>query len=117
LVPLFPGYIFLHGDEEARLEALRSERLVKVLEVPSQEELIEDLRQIQRVVESGLPVLTEPTNSVGRRVRILNGPLQGLVGLVVRRGERDRFTAQVHFLGQGASVELEDWQVETLEAA
>lgn len=117
LIPLFPGYLFLHGDDEARLEALRSDRLVRVLEVPDQEDLIGDLSQIQRLVHSGVPLTREPSYAVGRRVRILDGPLRGLIGTVVRRGERDRFTALVRFLGQGASVDLADWQVESCGAA
>ena len=117
LIPLFPGYLFLHGGEDARLEALRSDRLVRVLEVSDQDDLIADLAQIQRLVGSGLPLVPERHHPIGRRVRILEGPLRGLEGTVVRRGERDRFTAIVRFLGQGASVDLSDWQVEACGAA
>ena len=39
-------------------------------------------------------------------------PLAGLVGTVVRRGKGDQFVAVLRFLGQGAMVELRDWQVE-----
>ena len=51
---------------------------------------------------------------VGARVRITTGPLTGIVGTVIRRGKRDQFVAVVHFLGRGATVDLEDWQVETV---
>ena len=47
-------------------------------------------------------------------VRILTGPLKGIEGRVIRRGKRDQFVAVVHFLGSGATVDLEDWQVEQL---
>ncbi|GIW87693.1 MAG: antitermination factor NusG [Isosphaeraceae bacterium] len=117
LIPLFPGYVFLHGDERARLEALRTERLVRVLDVPDQDDLIGDLVQIQRLIDSGLPLIPERQHPIGHRVRILEGPLRGLEGTVIRRGERDRFTALVRFLGQGASVDLADWQVEACGAA
>ncbi len=117
LIPLFPGYLFLHGTEEDRYEAIRSNRLVRVLEVPSQSELVRDLRQVQQVAASGIPFLPEPVHPVGRKVRIKDGPLAGLVGTVYRRGDHERFTAVVSFLGQGASVELADWQVEAIGAA
>jgi hypothetical protein len=40
--------------------------------------------------------------------------LTGIEGKVIRRGKRDQFVAVVHFLGSGATVDLEDWQVEQL---
>ncbi len=61
---------------------------------------------------SGLPVFEEPTVPVGATVRIVTGPLSGMIGKVIRRGKRDQFAAMVHFLGRGATVELQDWQVE-----
>jgi hypothetical protein len=35
-------------------------------------------------------------------------------GTVIRRGKRDEFVAVVRFLGRGATVDLEDWQVEQI---
>jgi transcription antitermination factor NusG len=112
VIPLFPGYLFLHGREQDRLAALRGNRLVGTLWVEDQAELTRDLTQVHRMLGSGLPIIPEPTYSVGALVRVTQGPLTGLIGLVTRRGKRDRFTAVVRFLGQGASVDLEDWQVE-----
>ncbi len=114
ILPLFGGYLFLLGDEASRLEALRGNRLVNVLEVADQDALARDLRQVHRMLASGLAIEPEAAAPVGSRVRIVGGPLAGLVGIVVRRGKRDHFFAQVHFLGMGATVALEDWQVERI---
>src|SRR5438045_9769019 len=46
IIPLFPGYMFLLGDDHERVEALRSNHLVKVLEVGDQSSLVRDLHQI-----------------------------------------------------------------------
>lgn len=115
IVPLFPGYLFLLGDEHQRLEAFRANNLVQVLEVDDQESLDRDLRRIQQLLGSGLPVEPEPSHPIGSPIRIVTGPLAGLVGVVARRGDHDRFTAVVQFLKQGATVVLEDWQVERVE--
>jgi len=112
MVPLFDGYVFLRGDEHERVEALQGGQLVRVLEVADQRGLIADLRQIHQLISSGLPIASEPTHPVGSRVRIRDGPLAGLVGMVVRRARRDQFVAIVRFLNRGVSVDLEDWQVE-----
>jgi transcriptional antiterminator RfaH len=114
VLPLFTGYLFLLGDEQDRVRSMKPNRLVRVLDVPDQHGLEHDLRQVHRVLSSGLPVVAEPQAPVGSTVRILSGPLQGLEGRVVRRGKRDQFIAVVRFLGGGATVELQDWQVEML---
>jgi transcriptional antiterminator RfaH len=114
VIPLFPNYLFLHGDFNDRVSALRGNRLVNVLEVSDQESLERDLRQIHRMLNSGLPVQPEPAVPVGARVRITTGPLTGVEGTVIRRAKRDQFVAVVRFLGRGATVDLEDWQVEQL---
>jgi transcriptional antiterminator RfaH len=112
VTPLFPGYLFLFGEAKDRLAALQGHRLVNVLEVSDQEALERDLRQIHSMLESGLPISAEATVPVGASVRIVTGPLMGMVGKVIRRGKRDQFVALVRFLGRGATVDLQDWQVE-----
>ncbi len=112
IIPLFAGYMFLRGDRDDRLAAQRGDRLVAVLDVVDQESLERDLRQIHQMLSSGLPVQEEPAAPVGALVRITTGPLQGMTGKVIRRGQRDQFVALVRFLGRGAAVELQDWQVE-----
>jgi transcription antitermination factor NusG len=112
VIPLFPSYLFLHGDLHDRLAAFQGNRLVTILEVKDQPSLDRDLRQIQTMLSSGLPVQPEASVPVGARVRITTGPLTGIEGTVIRRGKKDQFVAVVHFLGRGATVNLEDWQVE-----
>jgi transcription antitermination factor NusG len=114
IIPLFGGYLFLLGTEEDRIEALKANRLVNVLEVVDQEGFLRDLWQVRQMLASGMAIDPESTAPVGSRVRIASGPLMGLIGTVIRRGERDRFIAVVKTLGVGASVMLEDWQVEVL---
>jgi transcriptional antiterminator RfaH len=114
VIPLFTSYLFLLADEQERVQAMKGNRLVRVIEVADQRGLWHDLRQIHQMLASGLAVVPEPIVPVGARVRIQNGPLAGIEGKVIRRGKRDQFVAVVHFLGSGATVDLEDWQVEQL---
>jgi transcriptional antiterminator RfaH len=88
---------------------------VNVLEVVDQESLERDLRQIHKMLNSGLVVSPEPTMPVGATVRILNGPLTGITGKVMRRGKHNQFVAVVNFLRRGATVDLQDWQVELVQ--
>ncbi len=113
VIPLFPGYLFLHGDDYECVEAMRGNHLANVLRVPNQPALERDLRQIHCLLTSGLAIAPEPTFTAGDSVRIMSGPLKGLVGTIVRRSGRERFLAAVRFLGRGVTVEVEDWQLES----
>ena len=114
VLPLFGGYLFLFGDDTERIQALKGNRIANVIEVHDQAVLAGELRQIHRMLGSGLAIVPEPSAPVGGRIRIASGPLAGLVGTVIRRGKRDHFVAVVQMLGLGATVDLEDWQVEVL---
>jgi transcriptional antiterminator RfaH len=111
-VPLFPNYLFLRGDRRARLEAFQGDTLANALDVPDQACLDNDLRQIHRILTSGLLVEPAPDFPTGTRIRISSGPLQGSVGTIIRRGNSDHFISIVHFLGRGALVEVQGWQIE-----
>jgi transcription antitermination factor NusG len=115
VIPLFPGYLFLIGDDSARIPAQDTNRRANVLTVVDQDRLIHDLKRIHRMLSSGLTVVPEPVMAVGTRVRIRSGPLMGVEGTVFRGGKADKFVAVVRFLGRGAAVDLEDWQVERLD--
>ncbi len=112
VIPLFPSYLFLFEDERGRVESMKWNTLVHVLDVPDQSQLAGDLRQIHRMASSGLMLVPEPTYPEGSRVRIKTGPLAGMIGVVLRRQKGDAFVAIVRFLGRGVAVDLEDWQVE-----
>ena len=116
-VPLFPGYLFLHGDREERLTALASNRVAQSLAVHEQERLWDDLRQIDRLLGAGLPVATETRLSPGTPVEITTGPLAGMCGTVIRTGSGRRFVVRVDFIHQGASVMLEDCSLLPLRGA
>ena len=114
-VPLFSGYVFVRGGEEQRYEVLTTNCVARCLEVSDEAKLVYDLRQIQRLIVSGARLSPESRIEAGMRVRIRSGSLAGLEGVVVRRRGRDRLLVVVEFLQQGASIELEDFQVERID--
>jgi len=116
-LPLFPGYLFLHGDDQDRVNALESGLVVNVLPVVDQAELRNDLQRINRLITSGMPLFPEERLLPGTPVEIVRGPLAGMKGVVLRRDKKARLFISVAFLKQGASVELESWMVEAIPAS
>jgi transcription antitermination factor NusG len=114
-LPFFPGYVFLYANEANRVLSLTTNRVVQLLPVREQEKLWFDLSQIHRLLESDAVLNFEPQLELGRRVRINYGSMMGLEGTLIHRRGETKFLVAVDFLQQGASLEIEDSQLELLE--
>lgn len=114
-VPLFVGYVFAYGTEEERVRAVTTNRISRVLDVHSPDQLVYDLRQLHRLIVSGAPLTIESRFASGRRVRVRCGSLAGVEGTVLSRRGGTRLLVAVNFLQQGASVEIEDFLLEPLD--
>lgn len=114
-VPLFPGYVFIYGDQSHRYQALTSNCVSRCLDVADGKGLTTDLRQTRRLIESGVPLTPESRLQPGMSVRIRSGPLAGVVGVVLKRADKSRLLVAVRFIGEGVSILLEDYQFEKLD--
>jgi transcriptional antiterminator RfaH len=113
-LPLFTGYLFLLADPEQRMAALSTQRVARCLPVADQPRLWADLRQVHRLIDSGLPLTPEEALEPGQRVEIVSGPLTGFRGEVVRSASGDRFVVKVDFIHRGASVLCEGMSLRPL---
>jgi len=71
--------------------------------------LWEDLRQVRRLITSGMLIAPEKRLTSGATVEITSGPLAGLRGKILRSASGNRFVVQIDFIQQGASVVLDDF--------
>ena len=108
-IPLFAGYAFLFASQEERHKALTTRRVLRALEVPDQDGLLNDLLQINRLIATGAPITPEDQLGPGMFVEIKSGPLAGLRGKILRTASGRRFIVQVDFIQRGASVLLDDF--------
>ncbi len=113
-VPVFPGYLFLYGSAEERVDSLKTNRISRILPVPTQDKLARDLRQLANLIATGAPLTIEQRLTPGQKVRIRNGPMAGFEGTVVQRRGGDRLLIAVSFLQQGVSVEINDFMVDPI---
>jgi hypothetical protein len=114
-LPLFASYIFVYGDAGVRYRAMTSRCISHWLPVPDGAELTKDLRQVNRLIDSGVPLSPEGRLDAGMRVRVRSGPLEGVEGTIIRRANQKRLLVTVNFLAQGTSLLLEDFQLEPIE--
>ena len=113
-LPLFSGYLFLYATDEERIGAMTTNRILQVLPVNDQDQLLRDLRKVRDLIESRTPLTVESRLLPGCQVRVKTGALQGLEGTIIRRNGKSRLLVAVKYLQQGVSVEIDDFMVEPI---
>lgn len=119
-VPLFPGYLFVHTDlnDWAHYNIIRNQGVVRILGIKGQftpvpEDTVTSLRTL---VNSGQIVLPWSRLTLGKDVRVVEGPLMGAKGVILRnkQGKR-RLLVAVQLLGRSVCAELAEETVEVDE--
>ena len=112
--PLFSGYVFAVFGSDDRALVLKSNAVVRILDVTDQRQFVDEVAQIRAAL------LVDPTLGAceafkqGSRVRIGGGPFQGLEGVVQTVKGKTRVLLNVEMIGQAVPVEV---SMELLEAA
>lgn len=112
--PLFPNYVFVCGEEMARYRAVCTGSVSRCMEVPDSETLFTDLAQIKELISTDAPLAPEKSLVAGEKVRVRTGPFKGFEGTVIRRENEIRLLIYVRYMGQGASVALDDCQLDRI---
>jgi transcription antitermination factor NusG len=115
LLPLFTGYLFFCGEEDQRIETLRTNRVASLIEVKNQEKFLRELVQIEQALRAGAPLTPYRYIKAGQRCQVIAGPLLGLEGIVVTTKGATRLVLQINMLGQAASVEIDIDMIEVIE--
>ncbi len=118
-LPLFPGYLFVHSkmDAYAHLEILKIDGVVRIL--GNDGKLIpipdEQIFAIQALIKNGMAITPFPYLKEGMRVRVVNGPLIGIEGILLKtRPQKHRLVISVNLLKESVSVEIDELDVEAL---
>jgi transcription antitermination factor NusG len=110
-MPLFPGYVFCRFDPKVRLPILKIPTVMSVAGMGRTPEPIpaEEISALQVVCKSGVNAIPCPYLTAGAKVRILEGPLTGLEGILMQDKET-RLVLSVTLLQRSVSVEVDrDW--------
>jgi transcription termination/antitermination protein NusG len=108
--PLFPGYVFAKFVPDERIGVLKVDGVVQIISnngilSPIPDEEIDSIRVL---VESELAYDPVPLMKEGDMVKVVHGPLKGVVGrLVTKKGVQARLVLSVDLIGQAVSVEVD----------
>ena len=117
-MPLFPCYVFFSGDITRRFSALNLPGVCSIVSSGGKVSVIADqeLDAVRRVVASSLSVEPHPYVQNGDRIRIVEGPLAGIEGIVTRRKDAFRVILSVNMLAQSVAVEIDENFVQRISA-
>ncbi|HEV2299809.1 MAG TPA: UpxY family transcription antiterminator [Candidatus Acidoferrales bacterium] len=113
-LPLFPGYTFVHIPLKDRLHVLKVPGVVRLVgfngaPVPLEDQEVEGLRC---ALVSGIKAAPHPYLTVGRRVRITAGPLNGQHGILVRRKGALRVILSIELIQRSVLIDLSANEIE-----
>jgi transcription antitermination factor NusG len=115
-LPLFPGYIFVRLALRDRLRVLQIPSVVRLvgfngIPAPLPDQDIESLRGALRQQLRAEP---HPYLTIGKRVRILRGPLEGREGILVRRKANLRVILSIDLIVRSIVVDVDAVDVEPI---
>jgi len=116
--PLFPGYVFVRfaNCSHTRLSVFQARGVIgfvgpnnKATAIPTPQ--IEALRSL---VDAQVDFRPHPYLNVGQRIRIGNGALQGLEGVLVRVASDQSLIVSVDLIHKSVAIRLEGYDVASL---
>ena len=117
-VPLFPGYVFVRTDLDPadQLDIVKTAGIVRFVGNRSGPQPVPDdaIAALRVMVDTGQDITTGTRLKKGDRVVVVHGPFTGITGTFTRYQGRDRIVVNIDALGQFASVEVDEDDIERL---
>ena len=112
LEPQFPGYLFMAGNAEQRLAALKTNRVVATHRIAEAFNLCRQLWELADLIEKDVPLRIEERLVAGQHVRVKAGLLKDKRGIIMMRGGKTRIFLFVAELLGGVSLEIDQHLLE-----
>jgi transcription antitermination factor NusG len=111
---LFPGYLFVTEIANRRLQVMETPGVCGIVSVAGVPAAIPttEIDAIRRAVTSSYPVEAYAYLNSGDHVHVVEGPLTGVSGILVRNEKSARLVLSVELLGRSVAVELDTQSVE-----
>lgn len=111
-IPLFPGYIFGQFDCREQLKVVACPGVVQILCRGNTPEPVDpaEMHSLLILSRTALSMSLLPTFARGQKVRITNGPLADVEGIVLRDNGRQRLILSVTLLRRSVVAEIDrEW--------
>jgi transcription antitermination factor NusG len=115
-LPLFPGYVFVNIALSERLSVLNVPSVASIVSAGNTALPLKD-SQIE-LLRAGLTYRNAEPHAylnIGQRVRICQGPLEGMQGFVIRTDHKLRVVLSLDVIMKSVSVEVDEGDVEPID--
>ncbi|KAF0119171.1 MAG: transcription antitermination protein [bacterium] len=120
-MPLFPGYIFVQSqlDNYSYHDILKTVGVVRIIGIKGHPTPIpeEEIVSLKLMVNSGQPVFPHNYIKTGDKVTVIDGPLEGAVGTILRaKSKKDKLVVSIPLLQRSIAVEVHEWAVKKISS-
>lgn len=118
-LPLFTSYVFVHLEPSERLRVLQTPGVVNLVQFGGVPCPIPDaeIEGLQACLARNVRMRPHPYLTVGRRVLVRSGPMEGLEGILVRRKSDYRLVLSIDSINSSVCVELDAIDVEPVASS
>jgi transcription antitermination factor NusG len=117
-MPMFGCYAFVRIAQcaDERLNILRTPGVVGFVGSERQGTPIPDeqIESIRIAIDQETPLFPHPYISTGQRVRIRGGALDGIEGVLVRKGKAQNLVLSIELLHRSTSIQLDGYDIEVV---
>jgi transcription termination/antitermination protein NusG len=115
-LPLFPGYLFVRALREHRRNVLEIPSVVCLVSFNGMPEPMPEgeVERLRERLATGARVEPHRYLTAGRRVRISNGPFEGIEGILLRKRNSLRVIVSIELIRRSLAVEVASADVEPL---
>ena len=117
-LPLFPCYLFIRGGLDRRLQILTTPGVHMILCKGDHAAIIpeDEIQAIRKAVERPFRVEPHPFLKCGERVRVKQGALAGIEGILSVKKNKYRLVLSVDMMARSMAVEIDASDVEPVKA-
>jgi transcriptional antiterminator NusG len=114
-MPLFPGYVFvkISEDQITRVHVLRTMGVRNFVGTRGVGDPIPDteIESVQAVISRGIPFSVSPFLDIGQRVRILDGSLRGVEGILTAVNGDNSLIISVELIQRSLAMRVTGFRV------
>jgi transcription antitermination factor NusG len=114
--PLFPGYVFVRLALRDRWRVQQLPGVARLVGFGGEPVALEDreVDGLREALSMGMKATPHPNLNVGRKVRVITGPLAGREGVLKRRNGSFRFVLSMDLIQRSILVDVDVASIEPL---